>query len=139
MRDDAEAGGQKTEGHAQRKARRPRHAPLGGGPQQRECDDDQNAKDGGRGSGERQIEQVGGDQRQAGDEQRALEACGAFALGAVSGVVGLRGVGCCEAARADGAAAAVGIASCWRPAEPPPRRLPGVSEYGLPSARPFRC
>ena len=74
VRDDAEADGEQPDDDAQPEPRRPRHARLGERPRQRQGDDHEHAEHGGVGARQREVEQVGGDEREPGEQQRALEA-----------------------------------------------------------------
>ena len=74
VRDPAEADGQQPDDDAQPEPRRPRHARLGERPGQRQGHDGEHAEHGGVGAREREVEQVGGDEREPREQQRALEA-----------------------------------------------------------------
>jgi len=75
VRRDAEAGEHEPDRDAERRAGRPRHARLG--PERREWDgDDRRDTDQRRvGTRECKVEEMDRDEREAGDDEGALEAC----------------------------------------------------------------
>ena len=91
VRDDPEADGQQPDDDAEPEPGRARQTRLGERVAHRQRQDHEHAEERGVGPGQREVEQVGGDEREAGQQQRALEARDPRPQG--GGAAGRRGSG----------------------------------------------
>ena len=153
VRDDAEAERQQADDDAEDEPRRPRDVRLGQRPGDRDGDDREHAGQRGVGAGERQVEQVERDEREPGEQERALEParrCSAPAVRRASSAALGRGsvrvavIACKPRAERAGAdmgdgrrPRASGVAAAVRPAVPsqPRREASGWAHDGASDAR----